>query len=80
MPERFHWPERIYERRSLWHWLADAGAPDWLWSRFVRCTWRPCAVCGIRGIGHWKPAASFGGGRPARHYCSHKHYYAREDF
>ena len=73
-------PSRIYKRRKVWHWLADAGAPDWLWTRFTRCTWRRCSVCGIRGVGRFKRAASFGGGRPPRHYCTTDHYYQSEPF
>lgn len=58
-------------RRKLWHFLADHGAPHWLWSRFLRDTWRPCSRCGIRRIGRWKGASAHGpGGRPTRHYCT----------
>lgn len=71
------WPPR---RRKLWHWLSDHGAPHWLWSRFLRDTWRRCEICGWRGVGHWKPAASYGGGLPPRHYCTHDCYYEREAF
>lgn len=73
-------PGRIYKRRAVWHWLADAGAPAWLWELFTRTFWRPCAVCGWRGRAHAKHASSYQGGRPPRHYCSTEHYYAREDF
>lgn len=62
----------------LWFWLADRGAPEWLWSRFVAATWKPCATCGWRGRGKWKPACSYGGGHAPRHYCSKDHYYAKE--
>lgn len=64
-----HWPERIYKRRKPWHWLADAGAPFWLWSRFCRDTWARCATCGLLGVGRWKPHGVYGGGLPPRHYC-----------
>lgn len=77
---RFSWPSRIYKHRKVSHWLADAGAPDWLWMRFCRCTWRRCATCGFRGVGHWKPAARFGGGRPSAYYCSHDCYSKQEPF
>lgn len=74
------WPSRIYKRRAVWHWLADAGAPEWLWSLFCRSTWRQCATCGPRGIGRFKRAATFGGGESPRLYCSTAHYYEREPF
>lgn len=77
--ERFRIPSRIYKRRALWHWLADAGAPDWLWVRFVRSTWRRCSTCGWCGFGRWKSAARFGGGQPPAHYCSSRCYYAKEE-
>jgi hypothetical protein len=63
-------PSRIYKRRKVWHWLADAGAPEWLWKPFVRSTWRRCATCGIRGVGRWKNGYRGGGGRPPAHFCS----------
>lgn len=74
------WPRRIYKRRSAWHWLNDAGAPCWLWSFFMPTKWKRCAVCGLRGVGRDKKAASYGGGLPPRHYCSTAHYYEREAF
>jgi hypothetical protein len=62
-------PRRIYKRRAVWHWLADAGAPFWLWSCLDGMRWRRCAVCGWRGVGRWKPSSSHGGGGPSRYYC-----------
>lgn len=73
-------PGRIYKRRKVWHWLADAGAPDRLWSLFVRSKWRHCATCGRRGVGRDKHACAFGGGLSARYYCSTDHYFAREEW
>jgi hypothetical protein len=63
--------ERGYRRnrRAAWHFLSDHGAPTWLWTRLVRSTWRRCSTCGLRGVGRWKQAATFGGGLPPRHYC-----------
>jgi hypothetical protein len=68
------WPKRIYKRRAPWHWLADAGAPDWLWALFLVATWRRCEWCGLRGVGKWKPSTSYGGGLPPRHFCSLDHF------
>jgi hypothetical protein len=67
-------PRRIYKRRAVWHWLADAGAPEWLWQVFARTMWLPCGTCGWRGRGRHKRAMIAGGGQPTRHYCAgHMH-------
>jgi hypothetical protein len=56
------WPRRIYKRRSVWHWLADAGAPEWMWCLATRSWWAACSGCGRRM--RFKGYCRGGGGLP----------------
>lgn len=64
---------RSQQRRQLWHWASDHGAPDWLWFLLVRTTWKRCGYCGCRGIGKWKRVARYGGGLAPAHFCTSEH-------
>lgn len=62
------WPRRIYKRRPAWHWLADAGAPAWVWRLFTENWWAPCDGCGQRRVTKNLSRSGVGGGRTL-HFC-----------